>query len=198
MPLHTDYSRSSSRPRLLLLPLLALLHLGLWVGLDSRFHPAAPKTDEPRRSELRLLTLRLPPLLKPVALPPRPAPALPRRAEVQPPRPSAVLPVTPVAETVIPTPAPVPASPAAPPTSLLASEATRRALRAAAKSPLLSERAALAMGDGPPLRPEEALGQQMKNAAIGDCLKGEFAGGGAGLLSLPFWLLAEARGKCSR
>ena len=41
-------------------------------------------------------------------------------------------------------------------------------------------------------------GQEIQKAGNGDCLKGEFAGGGAGLLSLPFWLLAEARGKCAR
>lgn len=38
----------------------------------------------------------------------------------------------------------------------------------------------------------------MKGSAHGDCLKSEFLGGGMGLLSAPFWLLAEARGKCSR
>ena len=71
-------------------------------------------------------------------------------------------------------------------------------MREAGRSPLLAERAASAMGDGAPLRPEEKLGQQIKSAATTDCLKGEFAGAGAGLLSLPFWALAELRGKCRR
>ena len=63
---------------------------------------------------------------------------------------------------------------------------------------MLSERAASAMGDGAPIGPEAKLGRQIQQAGNGECLKGEFAGGGMGLLSLPFWLLAEARGKCSK
>lgn len=88
--------------------------------------------------------------------------------------------------------------PAQPTGLLINSEATRQALRQAAREPLLYERAAQAMTEGPALRPEEKLGQQIASSATSDCLKGQFLGGGMGLLSLPFWALAEARGKCRR
>lgn len=91
-------------------------------------------------------------------------------------------------------------TPATPPASgsLLDSEGTRRALRQAGREPLLSERAATASEDPGRKTAQQRLSQSMNQAANGDCLKGEFAGGGMGLLSLPFWALAEARGKCRR
>ncbi len=82
--------------------------------------------------------------------------------------------------------------------SLLDSAATRQVLREAARGPLLAERLAQSSGMAAPLTPEQKLGQQIARSADGDCLKGEFAGAGMGLLSAPFWLLAEARGKCRR
>ncbi|MDC8770666.1 hypothetical protein [Roseateles albus] len=97
-----------------------------------------------------------------------------------------------------PAPPAAPSSDKAAPPLLINSDATRRAIRQATRAPLLSERAAQAMGDGPPLEQSARLGQEIQKAGNGDCLKGEFAGGGAGILSLPFWLLAEARGKCAR
>lgn len=82
--------------------------------------------------------------------------------------------------------------------SLLTSEATRRAIREAGRQPLLSERAASAAeGDGHETRGAR-LARQMEKAGIGDCLKGEFAGAGAGLLSLPFLAFAEVRGQCRK
>ena len=42
------------------------------------------------------------------------------------------------------------------------------------------------------------MGQEIARGARGDCLKGEYAGSGMGLLSLPFWLMAELREKCRR
>jgi hypothetical protein len=92
--------------------------------------------------------------------------------------------------------APELAPPAQP--SLLDSEATRRAVRMATREPLLSERAAMASDDPGRINAQQRLSQQIAQAADGDCLKGEFAGSGMGLLSLPFWLAAEARGKCRR
>jgi hypothetical protein len=82
--------------------------------------------------------------------------------------------------------------------SLLDSEATRRAVRMATREPLLSERAATASQDPGRLSAQQRMGQEIAQAATGDCLKGEYAGGGMGLLSLPFWLAAEVRGKCRR
>ncbi len=55
--------------------------------------------------------------------------------------------------------------------------------------------AAEASGASAPLGTQERLGQEMARGARGDCLKGEYAGSGMGLLSLPFWLVAE---KCCR
>lgn len=77
--------------------------------------------------------------------------------------------------------------------------ATQHAVRQSTQGqPLLAERM-----DQASLAPEKIdastkLGKEMMKGATGDCLKGEFAGAGAGLLSLPFWVLAEARGKCRR
>ncbi len=43
----------------------------------------------------------------------------------------------------------------------------------------------------------ERLAQNIDAAHKGDCMKGEYLGGGMGLLSAPFLLAAEALGKCS-
>lgn len=183
----------------LLLALLALAHLALWWGLDRGLHVAKPEHQTARLSELRLIVQALP---RPAARPQPPREATRRPARTPPqaitvPQPQYQAQAGPVAEPSLP--AQDSASAAAVPQELLLnSEATRRALREAGKSPLLSERAAGAMGDGPPLSPEEKLGRQIQQAASGDCLKGEFVGAGMGLLSLPFWALAEARGKCRR
>jgi hypothetical protein len=188
-----------TRPRRwLLLVLLALAHLGLWWAMADRMRPPAPKGGV-RLSELRLIAPRIVPAHAPPPLRTRsalqaPGAHAPARVILPP------MPARPLASEEAP--APLQAAGASAPMlesgSLLDSEATRRALRQAARAPLLSERAAAAMGDGAPLRPEERLGQQVQQAASGDCLKGEFAGAGMGLLSLPFWALAEARGKCRR
>ncbi len=179
--------------RTLLLALLALAHLGLWIWIDGRMQPGKHPATDPRRSDLQLIELRLPP-------PRKIAPsAVLRVASTLAAQPILILPVLPetrplTVEPQVVTPAPVAAAQG----SLLDSEATRQAIRQAARAPLLSERAASAMGDGAPLRPEDKLGGQIMQSASGDCLKGEFAGAGMGLLSLPFWALAEARGKCRR
>jgi hypothetical protein len=93
-------------------------------------------------------------------------------------------------------PAPAASLPASP--LLVNTESTRRAVRMMARDPLLSERAQAATG----LDPREAQGvrltREMREAGRGDCIKGEFAGGGMGLLSLPFFLIAEARGACAK
>jgi hypothetical protein len=48
----------------------------------------------------------------------------------------------------------------------------------------------------PPPPPAVRLSQGMDAAHKGDCGKGEYLGGGRGLLSAPFLLAAEALGKC--
>lgn len=88
------------------------------------------------------------------------------------------------------------AAPALPP--LLGTEATRRALRESARQPSLAERAASASGQPEALSTDQRLGRDVQRTARGDCTKGEFAGAGMGLLSLPFWIAAEVRGECQR
>ena len=49
----------------------------------------------------------------------------------------------------------------------------------------------------PPPPPAQLLASNIAAAHKGDCGKGEYLGGGMGLLSAPFLLAAEAMGKCS-
>ena len=81
---------------------------------------------------------------------------------------------------------------------LLETAATRRAIRDAARAEAVADGAAR-VGVAP-ARPSagERLGSEIGQAAVGDCLKGEYPFGGGGLLSLPFFLAAELRGQCRR
>jgi hypothetical protein len=90
------------------------------------------------------------------------------------------------------------AAASAPAGDLLDSEATRRAIREAARQPSTREMGAMATDAEAPLSAQERMGQEIARGARGDCLKGEYAGAGMGLLSLPFWLIAELRDKCRR
>lgn len=45
---------------------------------------------------------------------------------------------------------------------------------------------------------EDPLASGIREAAQGDCMKGEFKGGGMGLLSLPMLAAAALKGECSR
>lgn len=80
--------------------------------------------------------------------------------------------------------------------ALLRSDATRQALRQTGQQPLLAERAESATGITIQ-RQDTALAEGVKQGAKGDCLKGEFAGSGGGLLSLPALAYAAAAGKCA-
>lgn len=82
---------------------------------------------------------------------------------------------------------------------LMDGAATRLAIRQSTRgAPLLSERADQASQAPERLEASARLGREIKDAGAGDCLKGEFAGGGMGLLSAPFLLLAQARGQCAK
>ncbi|WAC72645.1 hypothetical protein OU995_24420 [Roseateles sp. SL47] len=82
---------------------------------------------------------------------------------------------------------------------LMQGEATRLAIRQATRgTPLLSERADQASQAPERLDATARLGRDIKEAGAGDCLKGEYAGAGMGLLSAPFLLLAKARGRCAK
>lgn len=81
--------------------------------------------------------------------------------------------------------------------ALLRNDATRQALRQAGQQPLLAERAEAATGVAI-RRQDTALAEQVQQSAKGDCAKGDFAGGGMGLLSLPALAYAAAAGKCAK
>jgi hypothetical protein len=154
------------------------------------------------------------PALAPTRGAPPPAVA-PQRAQQRPPRP----PATPaaarplhepaVAPQAITLPPAAPASaavaaappasaPSAPIGALLDAVATRDAIRAIARAPLLSERAAAATGIAPAAGANERLAREVDAAHHGDCLHGGFAGSGAWLLSLPFFAVAAATGQCAK
>lgn len=183
-----------------------LLHLLMWRALTA---PVPPKATPPK--PVRVSVLRVVP---PAAAVPAPAPvpsantplAAPARERPQrgraPGVPEARPGVAPTAPAVA-EPGPPDASvagaaasaPAAAPGAapgLLDSAATRRAIRETARQRPMSD-----LGDDP-ARPDRQLSDAMAGAAKGDCLKGEYAGAGMGLLSLPFWALAKLRDQCSK
>lgn len=186
--------------------LLMLVVLGLHLALLSLLQHSGSGLSAPTRAAPGAQTQRLSIPLRLLPLPavrePRPQPpaAAPPRAAGPTAR-SSPPPAAPTAQTA-PAAAATPAlaeatAQAEPPASgplprLLDSEATRRALRQSALETPTGPQQALAENS------QQRLERGVKGSANGDCLKGEFMGGGMGLLSAPFWLLAEARGKCSR
>lgn len=109
-----------------------------------------------------------------------------------------------------------PASSPRPDLSFLDNAATRRAIRNVARGDTLASHgnaltreengSELVAADGthvgttrnlPPPPPAQLLAQNIAAAHKGDCAKGEYLGGGMGLLSAPFLIAAEAMGKCS-
>jgi hypothetical protein len=111
-----------------------------------------------------------------------------------------------------------PASSPGPDLSFLDNAATRQAIRSVARgdTDTLRQRgnaltreetgSELVAADGshdgstrnlPPPPPAQLLARNIAAAHKGDCAKGEYMGGGMGLLSAPFLIAAEAMGKCS-
>ncbi len=182
--------------------LIAAMHLALLLPPWLRQHQGAPA--EGSRIELRLLAARPAPALVEVsqakpALAPAARPAKPLALQTDAAAPSTQASTEPVPEPAAEaTAAPTAERPAQQPL-LINTEATRRAvLMMAAGQPLLSERAQAATGLAPRETDQARLGREIQAAATKDCLKGEFLGASLGPYSLPFWLLAEARGKCRR
>jgi hypothetical protein len=155
-------------------------------------------------------------------LPARAQEPAPAQAQARAPARTPVRPRAPAATAAPPTNAPVPGEPqaitlpqappasaalasatpaSAPPApigSILDTEATRAAIRAAARGPLLSERVAAATGIALTAGANERLSNDVDAAHHGDCMHGDFAGSGGVLLSLPFLALAEVTGKCAK
>ncbi|WP_377156894.1 hypothetical protein ACFJIX_00325 [Roseateles sp. UC29_93] len=195
-----------------------LLHVALIGWLQHAWHGADAHREQ-RSSSIRMVTIQLPPLPKPAPKttlvarsadrrarpdPDMPssqtAPSTPPSARVQAPRPEVDRHAEePRSTVVIAAPAPASAASGATGRDLMYGAATQRAVRQSTQGqPLLAERADHASLAPDKIDASTKLGNEMMKGASGDCLKGEFAGGGAGLLSAPFWLLAEARGKCRR
>ena len=195
--------------------LVAALHAALaWLWHGALNGPARQTTlTPPQRVSLRLIALRPAPtplprphappstqtsLSKPAAMTPRPRKSRPPAGETQTPAVSvdrAAISVTPH-EVAVHAEAPASAPMAGP--ALLDTEASRRAIRASARTPSLSTQAVAASEEPRPASAQERLGGAVKSAGKGDCLKGDFAGAGMGLLSLPFIVLAAARGACAQ
>ncbi|MBO9688857.1 MAG: hypothetical protein J7598_19825 [Mitsuaria chitosanitabida] len=219
-PLANTFGAAPRRGRGVVITAVVALHvlLGLW--LQSSWHRGVPHDDQ-RRSSIRMVTIQLPPLPKEAA--PRteakravtakatPAPssstntdpreeATPRHhapIAIPPDEPRTTL-VQPSPETQVAT-SPPPAASGPSGRDLMYGAATQRAIRQGTQGqPLLSERADQANQAPERVEASAKLGKEIMKGATTDCLKGEFAGAGMGLLSAPFLLLAEARGKCRR
>lgn len=95
------------------------------------------------------------------------------------------------------TPEPPEAPASQPRQRLLDGEATRRAIREAGRQPLLAERTEAATGIALVSRGER-LSEDVTKAGKGDCLKGDYAFSGGGLLSLPALAYAAATGQCAK
>ena len=206
---------SSGRLRLIAGLLLSLLLHGalLWQGLAPDI--ARPGTGQAEAHRLQVVWVETPtstptpaPSPAPAAARPGPAPAptpkparRPDTAAVAPPsRQSAgAAKATEQAATAAAPQAPVPADTEAVPDTarsaramgrLLDSAAGREAVQSAARQGLVRPQI--------PAQREDPLASGMREAAQGDCMKGEFKGGGMGLLSLPMLAAAALKGECSR
>lgn len=206
------FGGASRRRFALALSLVVVVHLALIWLLDE---PSAwrardgARTQAPRRVTLRLI---VPPAPKvtPRTADSTPLPArAPSRSTTRTPSPPIERYLgTPVAgraddaARVTPIDTANPAEPAASSPialpSLLDTDATRRAIRASAREPSLTEQVARSSGEPPRAGAQERLGSAVKAAGRGDCAKGDYAGAGMGLLSLPFLAAAVAGGQCAK
>lgn len=188
-----------SRSRAIAAAIVTAAHLVLLLAwLHDRVHGPGPVP--PPRISVRLIAA--PPPVRPaeptVAPPVREAlRRTPQATRAEVPRQDAVSPQAITTHAIAPEPAASQTATAASATEpLLDSEATRRALRASARDPGLAAQAGRI--GATPLTPDERLGAEVMKGARGDCLKGEYLGGGMGLLSLPFLAAAALREQCRR
>jgi hypothetical protein len=145
-------------------------------------------------------TVRSPSVPPPRATPARRVPA----AAISRPADSPSVPALPVDTAVdareVPPPAltAATAASAAPQERLIDTAATRGALRKLAREVPVAEQAALASSAPPVQTAEQRLAQDIAQAGKGDCAKGEYAGAGMGVLSLPFLVAAKLRDQCAK
>jgi hypothetical protein len=93
--------------------------------------------------------------------------------------------------------APITAEAASAPPPLLDTEASRRAIRSAARNPNLASRVDEQVGVHSPTAAQRIPGN-IQQAGKGDCIKTGYPGAGMGLLSLPFFAAALATGNCAQ
>ena len=197
---------SSGRLRLIAGLLLSLLLHGalLWQGLAPDI--ARPGTGQAEAHRLQVVWVEAPtpaPSPAPAAARPGPAPAPTRRpdtAAVAPPlRQSAGAAKATEQAATAAAQAPVLADTEAAPDTARSARAMGRLLDSAAGREAVQSAARQGL-----VRPqihaqrEDPLASGMREAAQGDCMKGEFKGGGMGLLSLPMLAAAALKGECSR
>lgn len=206
---------SSGRLRLIAGLLLSLLLHGalLWQGLAPEI--GRPGTGQAEAHRLQVVWVEAPtpaPSPAPAVARPGPAPApnpSPRPKPTRRPDTAAVAPpsrqgagaakATEQAATAAAPQAPVPADTAAVPDTARSARAMGRLLDSAAGREAVQSAARQGL-----VRPqihaqrEDPLASGMREAAQGDCMKGEFKGGGMGLLSLPMLAAAALKGECSR
>jgi hypothetical protein len=208
---------SSGRLRLIAGLLLSLLLHGvlLWQGLAPDI--ARPATGQAEAHRLQAVWVETPtstptpaPSPAPAAARPGPAPApssAPRPKPAR--RPDTAAPPSrqsagaakamEEAATAAAPQAPVPADTEAVPDTARSARAMGRLLDSAAGREAVQSAARQGL-----VRPqihaqrEDPLASGMREAAQGDCMKGEFKGGGMGLLSLPMLAAAALKGECSR
>ncbi|MBB1653037.1 hypothetical protein [Delftia sp. UME58] len=206
---------SSGRLRLIAGLLLSLLLHGvlLWQGLAPDI--ARPGTGQAEAHRLQVVWVETPtstptpaPSPAPAAARPAPAPASaskparrPDTAAVAPPsrQGAGAAKAMEQAATAAAPQAPVPADTEAAPDTARSARAMGRLLDSAAGREAVQSAARQGL-----VRPqihaqrEDPLASGMREAAQGDCMKGEFKGGGMGLLSLPMLAAAALKGECSR
>ena len=192
--------RSSSRRRVALAVVLAG-HVALIALLNASQPRLAPHAPAATRVTLRLIA---PAPSREIATPPAPTATPPRDRVPRLATPRAITPraITPVPEdtptpTALATPAPPASAPVVPP-SLLDTEATRRAIRSSAHAVSLGEQLAASREEPKRLSTNDRLAIGVHEAGKGDCAKGEYAGAGMGILSLPFLAVAAAAGNCAK
>lgn len=195
------------------LPALAvlLLHAALLVvwlsGVATRFEEAAPVAHRPPMVVRNVVLLPAPRIdTEAPAVVPAQRRRLPPATEVARPRSETAVSVTPSS---LPTTAPEPAVSVVTSTEAAASAPLNLALPRIAGPAAMKGRGALVEAQGSARQlalndprsnqradPTQQLPKAVAAAGKGDCLKGEYAGAGMGLLSAPFLAYAAATGHC--
>ena len=198
----------SSRRRIAIAAALVVAcHLALIAVLNASAWRRAPPAQaaSAQRVTLRLIAAVPNVPSPPAALAPSREPASPARRA---PRDTAVrissIPIIttapsgePATSTALAAPMPPASAPDAP-TSLMDTDATRRAIRQIARAPSLGDQLAQSREEPRRLSAHDRLAIGVREGGKGDCLKGEYAGAGMGILSLPFLAVAAAAGNCAK